>query len=146
MLDRSMIGHEFKPFTVEVEKGRLKFFAKAIGEKNPVYSDEDAAKAAGYKALPAPPTFMFSIDLDGPEFLPMLDMLGMDIGRVLHGSQEFEYLGQIYAGDRITQSCKILDMFDKKGGALEFIVQESAYTNQDGELVGKAQQTIVYRN
>ena len=146
MLDKSKIGHEFTPFTVDVEKGRLKFFAQAIGETNPIYTNEEAAQAAGYRALPAPPTFMFSIDLDGPEFLPMLDMLQMDIGRVLHGSQEFEYLGQVYAGDRITQTSKILDMFDKKGGALEFIQQESAYTNQDGELVGKAKQTIVYRN
>ncbi|GAA5317556.1 MAG: MaoC family dehydratase N-terminal domain-containing protein [Candidatus Pelagadaptatus aseana] len=146
MLDRSKIGHEFPSFSVDIEKGRLKFFAKAIGETNPVYTDEEAARAAGFKALPAPPTFMMSVDLDAPEFLPMLSLLEMDLGRVLHGAQDFEYIGQIYAGDTITQTSKILDMFDKKGGALEFIVLESAYTNQDGELVGKAQQTIVYRN
>jgi len=146
MLDKTKIGHTFTPFTVDIEKGRLKFFAKAIGETNPIYSDEQAAQAAGYKTIPAPPTFMFSIDLDGPEFLPMLVLLKLDIARVLHGSQDFEYIGQIYAGDTITQNCKILDMFDKKNGALEFIVQESSYTNQDGELVGKSLQTIVYRN
>ena len=56
MLDKSKIGHEFTPFTVDVEKGRLKFFAQAIGETNPIYTDETAAQAAGYKALPAPPT------------------------------------------------------------------------------------------
>lgn len=146
MLDRTHIGHEFTPYSVDVVKGRLAFFAKAIGETNPIYTNEQAAVEAGYKTIPAPATFMFSIDLDGPEFLPMLGLLNMDIGRVLHGSQEFEYLGQVYAGDRITQTSKILDMFDKKGGALEFIVLESTYTNQDGELVGKARQTIVYRN
>lgn len=146
MLDTSYIGHDFKPFSVDIEKGRLKFFASAIGESNPIYSDEDAALAAGYKAIPAPPTFMFSVDLDGPDFLPMLTLLKMDIARVLHGAQEFEYFGQIYAGDRITQQCKILDMYDKKGGAMEFIVQQSSYTNQDDELVGRARQTIVYRN
>ena len=70
----------------------------------------------------------------------------MNIACVLHGSQEFEYFGQIYAGDRITQQSKILDMYDKKGGAMEFIVQESQYTNQNDELVGRALQTIVYRN
>ena len=89
---------------------------------------------------------MFSVDLDGPELLPILGLLDLDIGRVLHGSQEFDYLGQIYAGDSITQQCKIVDIYDKKGGALEFVVQESSYTNQDGELVGKARQTLVYRN
>jgi acyl dehydratase len=146
MLDRSKIGYEFPSFSVDIEKGRLKFFAKAIGEANPIYIDEQAAIEAGFKALPAPPTFMMSVDLDGPEFLPMLRLLDMDLGRVLHGAQDFEYLGQIYAGDTITQTSKIQNMFDKKGGALEFIVLESTYTNQDGELVGKAQQTIVYRN
>ena len=89
---------------------------------------------------------MFSVDLEGPELLPVLTLLDLDIGRVLHGSQEFEYLGQIYAGDRITQQSKIVDIYDKKGGALEFVVQESTYTNQNDELVGKAQQTLVYRN
>jgi acyl dehydratase len=146
MLDTSHIGHEFTPFTVDIEKGRLKFFASAIGETNPIYSDEAAAQAAGYNTIPAPPTFMFSVDLDGPELLPMLKLLKMNIACVLHGSQEFEYFGQIYAGDRITQQSKILDMYDKKGGAMEFIVQESQYTNQNDELVGRALQTIVYRN
>ena len=146
MLDRSKIGHQFDPFTVDIEKGRVKFFAKAIGETSPVYFDEAAAQAAGYKTIPAPPTFMFSIDLDGPEFLPLLNMLDMDITRILHGSQDFQYQGQIYAGDTITQHCTILDIFDKKNGALEFVVQESRYTNQHGEPVGKARQTVVYRN
>ena len=146
MLDKSKIGHQFPSFTVDIERGRLRFFAKAIGETNPIYTDEAAAKAAGHRAIPAPPTYMFSVDLDGPELLPILGLLDLDIGRVLHGSQEFDYLGQIYAGDSITQQCKIVDIYDKKGGALEFVVQESSYTNQDGELVGRARQTLVYRN
>ena len=146
MLDKSKIGHEFPSYTVDIEKGRLRFFARAIGESNPIYTDEAAAHAAGHRAIPAPPTYIFSVDLDVPELLPILGLLDLDIGRVLHGSQEFDYLGQIYAGDSITQQCKIVDIYDKKGGALEFVVQESSYTNQDGELVGKARQTLVYRN
>jgi len=146
MLDKNKIGHEFPSFTAEIEKGRLRFFAKAIGETNPIYTDEGAAQAAGYRTIPAPPTFMFSVDLEGPELLPVLKLLELDLGRVLHGSQTFEYLGQVYAGDRITQQSKIADIFDKKGGALEFVVQKSTYTNQNGELVGTAQQTLVYRN
>lgn len=146
MLDKSKIGHEFPSFSVDIEKGRLRFFASSIGENNPIYTDESAAKAAGYVAIPAPPTFMFSIDLEGPELLPIVGLLKLDLNRVLHGSQDFEYLGQIYAGDCITQQSKIVDIYDKKGGALEFVVQESTYTNQNNELLGKAQQTLVYRN
>lgn len=146
MLDRSKVGHEFASFNTAVEKGRLKFFAKAIGEKNPLYSDELAARAAGYKNIPAPPTFPLVLDLEGPEFWPVLDLLDMDIGRVLHGSQEFEYLGMIYAGDIITVTSNIKDIFDKKSGALEFVVLENTYTNQNGDLVVKAINSLVYRN
>ncbi|MEH6822649.1 MAG: MaoC family dehydratase N-terminal domain-containing protein [Motiliproteus sp.] len=146
MLDRSKIGHEFDSFSADVEKGRLKFFAKAIGETNPVYTDEAAARDAGYKTIPAPPTFVFSLDLDGPELLPVLRVLEMDIARILHGTQSFEYFGSVYAGDCITVSSKINNMFDKKGGALEFVEMENSYTNQDAELVAKAVCTLVYRN
>ncbi|QIB65055.1 MaoC family dehydratase N-terminal domain-containing protein [Kineobactrum salinum] len=146
MLDRSKIGHEFNSFTTEVEKGRLKFFAKAIGETNPVYTDEAAARAAGYRTIPAPPTFPFSLDLESPEFLPIVRVLQLDLGRVLHGSQEFEYFGMIYAGDHITVSSRIADIYDKKGGALEFVVQENRYTNQHDELVSTATNTLIYRN
>lgn len=146
MLDISKIGYEFAPFTTAVEIGQLRFFAKAIGETNPIYIDEAAAKAAGYKTIPAPATFMFSVDLNGPDLLPVVGLLELNIGKVLHGTQDFEYLGQIYAGDNISQTSKIVDIYDKKGGALEFVVIESSYKNQDGELVGRAQQTLVYRN
>ena len=146
MIDKNFVGHKFSPFSSEVEKGQLKFFAKSIGETNPVYTDEKAAQAAGYRTIPAPATFMFSIDLNGPELMPIVDLLKLDLGKILHGTQDFEYLGQIYAGDNIAQTSEIVDIFDKKGGALEFVVIESSYTNQDNELVGKARQTLVYRN
>ncbi len=146
MLDRSHIGHKFDAHSVEVEKGRLRFFAKAIGETNPIYFDESAARDAGYKSIPVPPTFPFSIDLECPDFLPVLSLLKMDIGRILHGSQEFEYFAPICAGDTITCQTELKDMFDKKGGALEFVVLETVFTNQDSEVVVKTSQSLVYRN
>jgi acyl dehydratase len=144
MLDKRFIGHEFEAFTSNVEKGRLRFFANSIGETNPIYSDEDAARDAGHPALPAPPTFTMVLDTDGPELWPMLSLLKMDIGRVLHGSQEFEYLQPIYAGDCITVRSQIQDIYDKKNGALEFVTTVSTYTNQRGELAAKSINTLVY--
>jgi acyl dehydratase len=144
MLDKRFIGYEFEAFTTNVEKGRLRFFANSIGETNPIYSDEDAARDAGHPALPAPPTFTMVLDTDGPELWPMLSLLKMDIGRVLHGSQEFEYLQPIYAGDCITVRTQIQDIYDKKNGALEFVTTESTYTNQRGELAAKSINTLVY--
>jgi len=66
MIDRKWIGHKFAPYTRKIEKGQLWFFAKAIGETNPIFTDEVAAKAAGYPALPAPPTYGFSLLYKGP--------------------------------------------------------------------------------
>lgn len=146
MLDRSKIGHEFISFCAEVEKGRLKFFAKAIGETNPIYLEEAAALEAGYPSLPAPPTFPMALDMDGPENMPVLELLEIDIARILHGSQAFEYYAPICAGDSITITSRIADMFDKKDGALEFVVSENTYTNQNGHAVARALSTLVVRN
>jgi acyl dehydratase len=146
MLDTQFIGHTFPPFAAEVEKGRLKFFAKAIGETNPIYTDEAAASAAGFRALPAPPTFTSVLDQESPDFLPVLDLLDIDIAKILHGTQEFEYITSICAGDTITVDATIVDIFDKKAGALEFVVMETRYTNQAGELTTRATSTLVVRN
>jgi acyl dehydratase len=146
MLDKNKIGHEFTTFSTEVEKGRLKFFAKAIGETNPIYTNDAAAQAAGYPSLPAPPTFLMALDADAPENMPILDILNIDIARILHGSQEFEYFAPICAGDTISIGSRITDIFDKKGGALEFVVFENTYTNQSGKQVAKAKSTLVVRN
>jgi hydroxyacyl-ACP dehydratase HTD2-like protein with hotdog domain len=101
---------------------------------------------AGYRGLPAPPTIPFALELDGSELLPVVGVLNLDIARILHGSQEFDYHAPICAGDRITVASRISDIFDKKGGALEFVVMESSYSNQDGDLVATARNTLVYRN
>ena len=145
-LDHSKLGHEFPAFEVDIEKGRLKFFAEAIGETNPIYRDEAAAKAAGHRALPALPTFPIVLDMESPEYLPVLKLLGMSLGGILHADQTFEYFGTLYAGDTIAVTSKLIDMAEKKGGALLFITVEASFTNQDGELVAKASQTLAYRN
>ncbi len=67
MIDKKFIGHRFAMHAATVESGRLRFFAKAIGGTDPVYFDEDAARAAAYRALPTPPTFLFCLNLvEGP--------------------------------------------------------------------------------
>lgn len=102
MLDKSFIGLKTKPRSVEVEKGQLKFFAKATDETNRVYFDEAAAKAAGHPTLPAPPTFLMCLGSLAPDQEDILGKLGVDIGRILHGEQHFTYFKPIYAGDTIT--------------------------------------------
>ena len=146
MIDRKHIGREFAPHTADVEKGRLRFFAKATGERNPIYTDEAAARAAGYRSLPVPPTFLFTMDLDRPDPFEYLQLMDVDLGKILHGSQAFSYYHDVCAGDAITFVTRVTDTFDKKDGALEFIVQKTSATNQDGVLVADMSKTIVVRH
>ena len=146
MIDRKHLGRVSEPQTVEIEKGRLKFFAKAIGETNPIYTDEVAAKAAGYRSIPAPPTFAFSLDMEREEPFSDLDEMGIELGKILHAKQSFSYHEPICAGDAITLQSEVTDIYDKKGGALEFLVQNYTAKNQDDVLVAEMRRTIVVRN
>lgn len=146
MLDKNLIGTKSEPLSVDVEKGQLRFFAKATGESNPVYINEDAAKEAGYRSLLAPPTFAFSLNLARPDPFAHFIKLGIDLNKVLHGGQEFEYSGDICSGDTIRLEETLVDIYDKKGGALEFLVFETVGTNQHDDVVVKMKSTIVVRN
>ena len=145
-LDKKIIGHEFKPFSATVEAGRVKLFCKAIGEEDPIYSDEAAAKAVGYKAVPVPPTFLQAITNDDPNKGGLLQLLGVDIGLILHGEQHYDYYAPVHVGDRITCQQKVTDVYDKKGGALWFVISETEMKDQAGKPVAKARSITVVRN
>jgi acyl dehydratase len=146
MIDRRHIGKLLRPAVLDIERGRLRFFAQAIGESDPIYTDVDAARAAGYPDLPAPPTFLFAAELDGQSITAMLDDLGVALNRILHGEQQFTYLAPVCAGDTVTVDSRVSDVYAKKGGALEFIVKESMVTNQRGVKVAEMRSVIVVRN
>ena len=146
MIDRKFIGHEFAPATVEVEKGRLRFFAKATGNADPVYSDEMAAQKAGYPSLPAPPTFLFCLEMDRENPFDFLDLMKIDLGKVLHGDQSFAYHAPVCAGDKVTFTSRVTDIYDKKGGALEFVVMDTEVRNQHGTHVADMRRSIVVRH
>ncbi|WP_447759812.1 MaoC family dehydratase N-terminal domain-containing protein [Sphingopyxis panaciterrae] len=142
-LDRALIGHRSAPYQVDVERGQLAFFAKATGERNPVYLDESAARMAGHPAIPAPPTFAFTLSLNSPL---TLEKLGADLTRILHGEQRFIHHETIYAGDRLELIDEVVDIYDRKGGALEFLVRRTRATNQHGALCVEATSTTVLRH
>jgi acyl dehydratase len=144
------IGVVSEPRAVTIESGFLKFFARATGEANPIYFDEDAARAAGHPALPAPPTYLFSLALAAPamrgEVLDPKNGIGVDMQRILHGEQSFAYHRPIHAGDRLTLTTTTRDIYEKRGGALEFIVQDTRAVNDAGELCAEMSVTTVVRN
>jgi acyl dehydratase len=146
VIDTQHIGAEVPPYTVEVEKGRLRFFAKAIGETDPIYIDESAARAAGHRGLPAPPTFAFCLELETSNPFALYEQMGIDLAHVLHGEQGFTYYQPICAGDHLTFRSRIADIYTKKGGALEFVVKETFVTDQDGQRVIDLRSVLVVRN
>tara|TARA_R110000782_G_scaffold268393_1_gene364829 strand:- start:88900 stop:89358 length:459 start_codon:yes stop_codon:yes gene_type:complete len=149
-VDRKHLGEVSEPRVIDVEKGQLRFFAKATNETNPIYFDEDAARAAGHPTIPAPPTFLFSLALGAPakrgNVLDAENGMGVDMRRILHGEQKFEYHRPIYAGDRVTLVTTTSEIYDKKGGALEFIAQDTEATNDAGELLASMRVVTVVRN
>lgn len=146
MLDRRHLGRTFPPFSVTVEPGRLRFFAKAIGEADPVYLDEAAARAAGHRGLPVPPTFLFALEQEQPDPWAWLAEVGMELPRVLHGEQAFTYHRVPVAGETLTFSGRIADLYEKKGGALDFVVKAVAVTDASGAPVAELTTTMIQRN
>jgi acyl dehydratase len=145
-IDRSVIGRELPGISLLITRSRLQNFAKATGQSDPVYTDVDAAKQAGHRDLPVPPTFFFGIELEAPDPFAFLTDLGVDLRAVLHGEQSFQYKQMAYAGDELTATSRITDVYDKKGGLLEFIVRESTVTNHDGAVVAVLRSSTVVQN
>ena len=146
MIDRQYIGHTMPAFEVAVEAGRLRFFAKATGQTDPVYLDDTAARAAGHPGLPVPPTFLFCLEMESPDPAAIRNLLGMDYRRLLHGEQVFTYHRPAHAGDVLRFEQRNADIYDKKNGALEFVERITRITNQCGEHVADLRAVTVLRN
>ncbi len=145
MIDKKHIGKVVADFRTSAAASQLRFFAKATGETRPIYTDEAAARDAGHPGLPLPPTFLFSLELANPP-TGWREELGIKVERILHGEQTFTYHRMAYAGDNLHFKTTITDIYDKKGGALEFVVRETRVTNQDGEPVADLRSVLVQRN
>ena len=145
MIEKTHIGRKLPAFTATAEAGQLRFFAKATGETNPIYFDESAARDAGHPGLPLPPTFLFSLEFQQPS-TAWRDELGIQVARILHGEQSFIYHRMGYVGDTFTFQGRIEDIYDKKGGALSFVVKRTRVANQRGEHVVDLLSTLVHRN
>lgn len=147
MVDQSAVGRSFTPVTAHVEPGRLRYFFNTLGERNPIYRDAAAARANGYSAVPAPPTYLFCLEMmDSDNPFEFLTELKIDLARVLHGEQSFQYRAPVVVGDTLTFLSRVTSVTDKKGGAMTLIVVETAVTNQDGIHVADISRTIVVRN
>ncbi len=146
VLGPEIIGTEHPTVTVDVERGRLRAFAHAIGEPDPVYVDVDAAHAAGHPDLPVPPTFLFGLAFaGGADDFGWLTELGVDLRHVLHGEQAFTYHEVAHAGDTVQLHPRIVGVYSKRGGALQFLVRETHVRRRDGQAVADLRMTLVVR-
>ena len=146
MIDKKHIGHEFSPVTLPVEEGRLKFLAKTLGITQGIYTNPDLAAVAGLPGLLAPPTYPFVLEIEALELVELVNLLGENVGKLLHGEENFTYQGPMYAGDEITVCKKITDIIDKKEGTLQFVISYTEFTNQDEEKVAETITNYVFRH
>lgn len=132
--------------TIEVERGRLRLFAKAIGQTNPIYFDLDAARAAGHRDLPVPLTFLgHALELEYPDPMGWLVALGADLTKGLHAEQSFDYLETAYAGDVLILDRSVTDVFTKRNDTLEFVTKTTTVRRQKN-VIARINSTIVIQH
>lgn len=142
---KDLIGRTVEPFSATAERGQLAFFARTIGLDDPVYQDVAAARAAGHPDVPLPPTFLFSLEQLRPGPRKELADLGIDMRSVLHGEQSFDYHAMAFAGEELTFAGEFTDYFEKKGGALRFLLRRTDVT-RDGQPVATLTNTLIARH
>ena len=142
--DRSILGQvfdetDFPPIT----KDEILKFAEALGETNPLYTDEEAAAQGPYGGLVAPPTFVTRLRPQKmtPEHMPRFGKVGFDGGR------DLESFTPVRPGDALKMVSTIHDIYEKTGrsGSMYFIVLRNEITNQNGEKVAVVDHRIVQR-
>lgn len=107
-LDQTFVGRTYPPTApYEVGREKIREFAEAIGDPNPVYTDPEAAKALGHPDVIAPPTFAFAITYKAAGAVIADPALGLDYSRVVHGDQRFAYRRPVRTGDRLTVTSTI---------------------------------------
>jgi acyl dehydratase len=141
--DRSLYGKEHRAGPFEVTREIIRKFSHSIGETNPIYTDEVAAQAAGFRSLVAPPTLctIFVRRVELPD-------IGLKFGKMrFHAGQRVQPRGPIVAGDFISASSHLKDVYAKTGrtGTMVFIVWETTFHNQKGEVVADIQESFATR-
>ena len=130
---RNLIGQRLPAITASVEPGRLRHFRQTVGSAEP-------------SEKRAPPTYLFALEmLESERPMAFVEDLGVDIASVLHSEQAFTYHEPVFAGDTIRLETEIVDIFEKKGGALVFVVQDTRATNQHQRTVADIRRTLVVR-
>ena len=137
------IGKEYPPVVYEVGAEKIREYADAVGQSEDVHRDREAAQAAGFRDVVAPPMFavVYSARALGPGILD--PEVGINFATMVHGGQEFVWGEPVCAGDTITTTARVADISEKDGKG--FYIFESTSVNQDGDEVVRAKWTNIVR-
>jgi acyl dehydratase len=138
------IGKSYPPTVYAVGREKVREYAAAVGETNPLYLDVEAACEAGHADVVAPP--MFAVVYAGPSVVQGIfdPELGIDFAHLVHGSQEFCWGPLVVAGDEIETTAAVKDISER--GGLGFYVFETVSRNQRGETVCTATWSNIVRS
>lgn len=142
-VNTEVVGKQYPPVRYEVGREKIREFANAIGEQNPIYQDREAAQTSGFRDVVAPP--MFAVVYSAPAVGPgVIDPdVGINLAAMVHGSQEFVWGEPVCSGDEITTTAKLAEAYEKDGKG--FYVFESTSLNQDGDEVVRGTWTNIVR-
>ena len=141
--DRELLGKEFPAGTFRVEKERLLAYCAAIGESNPIYTDEEAARRSGFRSLVAPPSFCTLLERTSIRPKIHLKFSGM----AFHAWQTIECFAPVCAGDVLEARARLKDVYTRPGrtGPAAVVVWETTFTNQEATLVALVQASSITR-
>jgi acyl dehydratase len=150
MFDESKIGQSFAPFTYEVQRNKISELTTAIGDSNPIYHSREAAQEAGFSDIPISPTTPTLFNFWGNRQRSSgLSQLGINVSRILHGEEEYEYIAPIYPGDVLTGTTTVVEGKTRQGSGgytMDIITTETRYVNQNNQHVLNTRATVVVRN
>jgi acyl dehydratase len=137
------VGKTYPPTVYAVGREKIKEYALAVGETNPLHLDPEAARAAGFRDVVAPP--MFCVVYSSPSIGPAIfdPEVGINFAMMVHGGQEFTWGPLVVAGDEITTTVSVKSIEERAGNG--FYVFESQSANQDGDTVCTGTWTNIVR-
>ena len=150
-----LIGKTGEPVIMEVEKGAIKRFADAVGDRNPLYWDEEYAKSSRYGSIVAPPGF-FGWPTRWERSMPFFSELRQEVvdtiaktgySRLLAGGIEFDFFQPVRAGDILASVAKVTSIQERetKTGKMILSTIETTFINQNGDIVAKERSTLIHR-
>lgn len=142
--DRSVIGVDVEQGSIEITRERIDNFLEALGETNPIYTDEAVAKDGRYEGVIVPPGMLAALPFGhgGPD-----PKVRFGTTTMLAGTR-VEMLQPIRPGDTLSAKTQVKDVYAKTGrsGTMVFVVRRTTYSNQDGDEVAFFDQSLVHRD